>query len=97
MIDTGIIPTLNITTVVYRAQTIIATSYRGTVWLAQEADHRGAMKADAQGEVTLVDVQFGVLKAVALVQRATIIGGDTLLNRPLFALVIIKSYNIKVI
>ena len=97
MIGIGIILTLNMITVVYRAQTIAATSYRGIVWLVQEAVLREAIKADAQEEVTLVDAQYGVLKAVALAQRATAIGGGMLLNRPLFALVIIKNYNIKVI
>ena len=97
MIGIGTILTLNMITVVYRAQTIIATSYRGIVWLVQEAVLREAIKADAQEEVTLADDQFGVLKAVVLVQRATTIGGDMHLNRPLFALVIIKNYNIKVI
>ena len=101
MTDKGTMGTLNIITNVYRAQTIEATLYR-IVWLAQEAvlreaAHQEAIKADAQEEVTLVDAQYGVLKAVALAQRATIIGGGMLLNRPLFALVIIKNYNIKVI
>ena len=56
MIGIGTIPMLSIITVVYRAQTIKATSYR-IVWLVQEAVHQEAIKADAQEEVMLAGVQ----------------------------------------
>ena len=56
MIGIGTMPMLNVNTVVYRAQTIIAILYR-IVWLVQEAVHQEAIKADAQEEVTLADGQ----------------------------------------
>ena len=108
MIDTEIMPILNVITIVYRAQTIIATLYH-TVWLVREAAHQEAVhreavhqeavlleviKVDAQEEVTLAGARYGALKAVALAQRATNIKQGTLINRPLFALAIIKICNI---
>ena len=56
MIGIETMPMPNVSTVVYRAQTIIATLYR-IVWLVQEAVHREAIKADTQEEVTLADGQ----------------------------------------